>query len=647
MPQTEACSQNFSELDRYFGRLMEKLSGGTNPAVFLAAVLASRSSREGHVCLDLAGIAGKQLIPDLQEGSEGGAMPESMGHFPPVCPTLSAWEGILRASPVVGWPGEYRPLILDGRARLYLYRYWFYEDTLIRFLEGCARSDFAEEFHRIAGKKLSWPELEEILDAVFPEETLNRPERERETELFPNRQKLAALAVLRKPFVVISGSPGTGKTTTAARIIALLDRLSKGQRLRIALAAPTGKAAVRLEEAMKQACVRFNPDFLPGKAMTLHRLLGVIPNSPYFRHRRENPLPYDLVVVDEASMVDLPLMAKLVSALAPASRLILLGDRDQLASVEAGAVLGDLCGPEYAADFFSQSFLEELRKMTGDASSPPVTEKSMPPIADSIISLRKNYRFAESSGIGQLSRAVNGGDVARVFSILKYPSFADIDWQPLPDPLKLTAALKEQFTPYFKEYLRQAGIGGDPDPLFEKFERFRILCALRQGPFGVAAVNALLENMLRQGRAIAGERTWYPGRPVMITRNDYGLGLFNGDVGLTLPGGSGRELSVFFRDPEKGFRRFAPFRLPEHETVYAMTLHKSQGSEFNEVLLILSDPDTPLLTRELVYTGVTRAKERLTLWGHEDVLRQAVSRRISRVSGLRDALWNINLKSTD
>jgi exodeoxyribonuclease V alpha subunit len=277
--------------------------------------------------------------------------------------------------------------------------------------------------------------------------------------------------------------------------------------------------------------------------------------------------------------------------------------------------------------------------MTGELSAPPVNEKSLPPIADSIIFLRKNYRFTESSGIGQLSRAVNRGDVTRVFTILNSPSLGDIDWRPLPDPLKLAASLKEHFIPYFREYLRQAGAHGDPEPLFEKFERFRILCSLRQGPFGVTAVNALLENMLRQGKEIAGDRTWYPGRPVMITRNDYGLGLFNGDVGLTLPDGRGRELSVFFRDPEKGFRRFAPFRLPEHETVYAMTVHKSQGSEFNDILLILSDRDTPLLTRELVYTGITRAKKHLTLWGHENILRQALSKRISRVSGLRDALW--------
>jgi len=636
----------FSDLDRHFGSFMEKLDGGNNPALFLAAALTSRSSREGHVCLDLDGFAGKPLFPDILEEWGPEVMPErsDMSKTPlPVCLHLPRWEEALRHSPVVGRPGEYKPLILDDRSRLYLYRYWLYEDTLIRFLKGCVEPRAAADFCETVEKGFDWEELEESLRHVFPEE---RPS----SRPFPDWQKIAALAVLRKRFVVISGSPGTGKTTTAARIIALLQQLSRGANLRLALTAPTGKAAVRLEEAMKQACARFNPDFQPGKAMTLHRLLGVIPGSPYFRHRRENPLPYDLVVVDEASLVDLPLMAKLVSALSPTSRLLLLGDRDQLASVEAGAVLGDLCGPGDTAHSFSQPFREDIGKITGAFGSLPATANQGAAIAESIISLQKNYRFDEHSGIGQLSQAVNRGDMDRVLAILNASRYADVDWVPLPDPQGLAAALEEHALPYFKELLHQVKhydlMNDNRQELFERFERFRILCALRQGPFGVMAVNSLLENLLRSDRLISGEGKWYPGRPVMMTRNDYGLGLFNGDVGLTLPDRDGRGLSVFFRDAEQGFRRFAPFRLPEHETVYALTVHKSQGSEFNEVLMILSDREAPLLTRELIYTGVTRAKKRLSLWGREEILRQAVSRRIDRGSGLRDALWENELERT-
>jgi len=648
MSPDEVSLYYFSDLDRHFGRFMEKLSGGNNPALFLAAALTSRSSREGHICLDLAGFAGQQLMPDTPdapEETEGEKLQEMPVSHLPVCPTLSIWEEILRSSPIVGRPGEYKPLILDDKARLYLYRYWFYEDTLIRFIKNCVEPPVTDGFSEAGELEISRKELKDILHLVFPEDGSSRSSEGDVLEPSPDWQKIAALAVLQKRFTVISGSPGTGKTTTAARIIALLQQLHKGTKLRIALTAPTGKAAVRLEEAMKQALKRSNPDSQPGKAMTLHRLLGVITGSPYFRYRQGNPLPYDLVVVDEASMVDLPLMAKLVQALSPTARLILLGDRDQLASVEAGAVLGDICGPADAAHYFSKTFLEDIRKLTGDSYFMPVASGNVPPVSSSIVQLRKNYRFDESSGIGQLSKAVNLGEIDRTFSILNSSRFTDINWQALPEPQSLATALKDCFMPDFKEFMQKVKIGDDLEVLFEIFEQFRILCALRQGPFGVLAVNALLENLLRSDRLISGDGKWYPGRPVMITRNDYGLGLFNGDVGLTLPDRKGRGLSVFFRDTETGFRRFAPFRLPKHETVYAMTVHKSQGSEFNEVLFILSDRDAPLLTRELIYTGVTRAKKQLFLWGREEILSRAISRRITRISGLRDALWETGPES--
>ncbi len=640
MESDERFLQVFSDLDRHFGRLMEKFSGRNNPAVFLAASLTSRSCRKGHVCLDLSGCAGKPVIAEVQEDGPADFIPDTPEGLLPVCPSLSSWQEILRASPVVGRPGEYKPLILDDDGRLYLYRYWFYEDLLIRFLEGCADSHKETDFREAEETVFNWPELEESLNRVFPGDW---PTSEYIGKIFekpfPDMQRIAALAVLRKRFVVISGSPGTGKTTTAARILVLLQQLNKGRKLRIALAAPTGKAAIRLEEAMKKAYGSFSPDFQPEKAMTLHRLLGVIPGSPYFRHRPDNPLPYDLVVVDEASMVDLPLMAKLVSALAPASRLLLLGDRDQLASVEAGAVLGDLCGPGDVACFFSQAFLEDIGKITGAPLSFPDEVRLEPAISYCIIFLRKNYRFDKDSGIGRLSSAVNRGDCAGTLAILKSSRFADIDWQILPESGKLGTALKARYLPYLKEYLQAARNPDDLETLFALFERVRIICALRRGPFGVVAINALLEDLLQADGQISGERIWYPGRPVMITRNDYTLGLFNGDVGLTLSDRNDGGLSVFFRDAEKGFRHFSPFRLPQHETVYAMTVHKSQGSEFDEVLMILSDTETPLLTRELIYTGATRAKKRLSLWGREDILQKAVAQRIARRSGLQKAIW--------
>ncbi|SEM14435.1 DNA helicase/exodeoxyribonuclease V, alpha subunit [Syntrophus gentianae] len=647
MESDERFLQVFSDLDRHFGRLMEKFSGRNNPAVFLAAALTSRSCRKGHVCLDLPGCAGKPVIAEVQEDGPADFIPDIPEGLLPVCPSLSSWQEILRASPVVGRPGEYKPLILDDDGRLYLYRYWFYEDLLIRFLEGCADSHTETDFREAEEPVFNWPELEESLHRVFPGDwPTSEYIGKKFEEPFPDMQRIAALAVLRKRFVVISGSPGTGKTTAAARILALLQRLKRGSNLRIALAAPTGKAAIRLEEAMKKACGSFSPEFQPEKAMTLHRLLGVIPGSPYFRHNPDNPLPYDLVVVDEASMVDLPLMAKLVSALYPTSRLLLLGDRDQLASVEAGAVLGDLCGLVEGENSYSPAFLENIGKIAGVPFVFPKTAGPQSPLADSIIFLRKNYRFDKESGIGQLSSAVNQGNFEGALSILKSAHFADIGWQVLPESQNLGLGLKNAVLSYFKEYLQAVRNSEDLERLFTLFERFRILCAFRRGSFGVLAVNVLLENLLRSEGLIYGDGRWYPGRPVMITQNDYALELFNGDVGLTLPDRTDGGLSVFFRDPEKGFRHFAPFRLPEHESVYAMTIHKSQGSEFDEVLMLLSDRETPLLTRELVYTGVTRAKKRLSLWGREDSLRKAISRRTERISGLRSALRQFGCKET-
>ena len=639
MLPNEALLFYFSDLDRHFGRLMEKISGGDNQDVFLAAALTSRSNRGGHVCLDLAEYAGRPLMADIREEPEDEILEEMPESILLSCPPLSIWRETLLACSVVGTPGEYKPLILDDKSRLYLYRYWSYEDTLVRFIKSCGNPAESEDFRQISNLSLDLSGFGHNLQTFFPEDAGQFRFEDDKSKIFPDWQKIAALAVLRNRLVVISGSPGTGKTTTAARALALLQILSRGPKLRIALAAPTGKAAVRLDEAMNSAYARVGLNDQQGKAMTVHRLLGTVAGSPYFRHGPGNPLPYDVIVVDEASMVDLPLMAKLVQALSPASRLILLGDRDQLASVEAGAVLGDLCGPDDAGNFFSQAFRQEIRRMIGESCLPPVPFRHLPPVSDSMVQLQKNYRFDENSGIGQLSRAVNRGDKDRVFSILNSSRCSDIAWENLPDPLGLPRLIEENLIHYFRKYMKMVINNENPEVIFDYFERFRILCALRRGPFGVVSVNALLESMLRSERLIAGSGRWYPGRPIMINRNDYSLGLFNGDVGLTLSEHGGSGLSVFFRDSEGNFRRFAPFRLPEHETVYAMTVHKSQGSEFDEVLMILSDRDAPLLTRELIYTGVSRAKKGLLLWGREEILRQAISRRIKRTSGLRDALW--------
>jgi exodeoxyribonuclease V alpha subunit len=334
-------------------------------------------------------------------------------------------------------------------------------------------------------------------------------------------------------------------------------------------------------------------------------------------------------------MVDLALMSKLVQAIPVSARLILLGDKDQLASVESGAVLGDICdtGNEHG---FSAHFSGLYQKVTGEKIEKYAGMQGKAGLRDSIIQLKKSFRFGPSSGIGEVSKAVNEGDDVHAFNLLKSSSHDDIMWRELPRPEMLPSALKERiitgFALCFKEY--------DYARIFDLFNRMRMVCAVREGPYGVHALNILVERILKNEGLIRQRSRWYPGRPILITRNDYTLKLFNGDVGITLPDPDAEnELRVFFPGPEGNLRKFLPLRLPEHETVFAMTVHKSQGSEFDKVLFLMPDRDVPVLTRELVYTAITRAKAGVEIWGREDIFKTAVSRRTIRASGLRDAFW--------
>jgi exodeoxyribonuclease V alpha subunit len=599
----------FSELDIHFAGLMTRLSGKEDEDVFLAAALVSRATGEGHVCLDLSSVDGEHLFTG-EPGTDG---------F--VCPRLEEWRKKFDSSSVVGRPGDYRPLILDDRSRLYLYRYWDYENILANKIS-----------ERVASKieRVDLPLLKDGLSKFFS------PLENGQTDW----QKLAAFVSVLKKFCVVSGGPGTGKSTLIARIIALILEQRKGNAMRISLAAPTGKAAARLQEAIQNGKETLPveetvKEAVPTEASTIHRLLGTIPGSPYFRHNAENPLPVDMVIVDEASMVDLALMSKFVQALPSDARLILLGDKDQLASVEAGAVLGDICDTGRIHGF-SRDLLNRFREITGDTADISPGNSSGPVIKDSVVELKKNYRFGIESGIRAVSLAVNQGDGNLALRILKSGEYDDIRWKALPEPNALYSVLRENVLHWFKPYLETA----DPIEIFSLFGRFRILCALRKGPYGVSAQNLLVEQVLRDENLIDTDKRWYRGRPVMITKNDYNLGLFNGDIGIILPDPeTDHTLRAFFLSPDWALRSFLPVRLPDHETVYAMTVHKSQGSEFDKALLILPDRHTPVLTRELIYTGITRAKKSIEVWGTERIFVEGVSQRIERSSGLRDGLW--------
>lgn len=607
-----------AEIDLHFADFLDRLGGHLVPDLALAAALVSRAAADGHVCVDLAALDRVELL-EAREGRPA-----------VICPAAEDWMARLRASPVVGCPGDQCPLILDPFGRLYLYRYWSYEQELIDAIDRRTGSDVVPEGRDPAA-------LREALDRLFPDDVLSDG---------IDWQKIAALAVQLKRFCVITGGPGTGKTHTVAKILALLVEQGNGAPIEIMLAAPTGKAAAKLGESLKSArgslaCSPAVRDRLPVAARTIHRMLQPVLGSSGFRYNAANRLPADVVIVDEASMVDLALLSKLVAALADRARLVLIGDKDQLASVEAGAVLGDICD-RGRPHRFSQSFCRTAEKAAGISLSPcDGKDEKKGGLRDSIVNLVRSYRFEEKSGIDALSRAVNRGAGDAVLGLLKTGHGDGIHWNPVASPRELYRQLPQHILEGYRDSLA----AGEPRRALEHLSRFRVLCAVNKGFYGVAAVNRLAEQVLRRSNLTAMESDrsdrWYAGRPVLVTANDYRLGLFNGDIGLTVAAQNAGEesLVVCFADGGGGMRRIPIHRLPALETVFAMTVHKSQGSEFDQVHLILPDTDVPVLTRELIYTAVTRARSKITIWGQERILAAAISRRIVRRSGLRDALW--------
>ena len=607
---------NFNKIDIHFARFIAMLAKENDPDIVLASALVSQVTGDGDVCLDLRTYAGKTI----QSQKEGDSKIR--------CPELPIWREKLIACPAVGPPGEKRPLILDQKNRLYLFRYWEYEHNLVEAIQKKAQRTL---------NNLDYGILKESLRRLFPEVSTDTPD----------RQKLGAIVAALRNLCVISGGPGTGKTTTIAKILAVLLEQSRDQKLKICLAAPTGKASARMAEAIQVAKQELNcrshiKDLIPREASTIHRLLKSIPDSPYFYHNAERQLPADLVVVDEASMVDLALMSKLVMALSDDTHLILVGDKDQLASVEAGSVLGDICGHN-AKDGFVNDFYQEL-DCTGAEKLDPIIQQCHAGrgLHDCIVLLKNNYRFAAESGIGGVSRAVNQGNFERAVSLIADTQRLDINREVYATTGDFYLSLKEQVLEGYTRYFET----GDPHEAIVRFQEFQILCAVKKGPFGVDAINRFSEIVLMErgliDPVVLKNHVWYPGRPVLITRNDYQLGLFNGDIGITMPdvASNGANLRVFFPGSDGKPRVFLPHRLPAHETVFAMTIHKSQGSEFDKIVLVLPNTDSPVLTRELLYTGITRAKERVAIWGHDEILRLTIDRKLKRTSGLRDALWD-------
>ena len=646
-------------LDRAFVRFLKEQQPDASDGVLLAAALASHQLGRGHICLDLRAAladpgATLSLPPEGDETQFGKPLALSSEI------ALEPWVKNLSESSLVATGSGNTPLVLSS-GRLYLRRYWQYMQQVAQGI-----------LQRIADPLFSTnhpaddlPEnLIDRLDVLF--QPLRNPDELEKTEV--HWQSVAAAIAASSAFTVISGGPGTGKTATVVQLLVLLQGLAleKGQNLRICLAAPTGKAAARLTESIGSAVSRLPADIqnrLPLKATTLHRLLGSRPDSRRFAHHSQNPLHVDLLVVDEASMIDLEMMAAILAALPPRARLVLLGDKDQMASVEAGSVLGDICCHAEQAGY-SPATLAWIEKNTGydlKAFAGNGTE-----LDQHVVVLRKSHRFGKDSGIGELAGAVNAGDAVKVAAIWSQ-GFGDIvhlNLQTLDDENFARLLLdgnsggfaragSTEMPVGYRVYLECVHAGPPDDPgaeddwlraVLSAFGRFQLLAAVRNGRWGVEGLNEKSAEILCREGLTGTTEGWYPGRPVMITRNDYSLGLMNGDVGIVLPvaddrGAGQKALKVVFPMADGALKKVPPSRLDDVETVYVMTVHKSQGSEFAHTAMVLPDAMNPILTRELIYTGVTRARNWFTLVSSDmNLLGHAVLRRTHRASGLGELL---------
>lgn len=617
-----------SSLDTQLSRLIQRVGEQMGPRaaagpVALCAAFASQAVRRGHVCADLADPAGW-----VRSGLESKA-PGADDSVPEALPSWQQLRRALEASPLASEQANGCPLVYDAHGRVYLERYARYE------------AHVAQQLRQRAGQvpRVDTTALRTSLAALFPRSVPGRGGP-------MDAQALAAATAVLRRLCIICGGPGTGKTTTVGRTLCLLQelRLQSGRApYSTLLLAPTGKAARRLSGAIGAAIGELPVSdaakaSIPKDAHTVHRALGVLPDPERrFRRDSQSPLAAELVLVDEVSMLDLSLWSRLLAAIPPRARLILLGDKDQLASVEAGAVLGDVYDETRSAEF-SPQFASQIEPLLGQ-SVPVGTQPH--PLQDCLVTLTRSYRYSASSPLGQLARAVHSGDGAATIdalgSGLSSHGRAECRWLVPSEGQSLSALLESSLKPPIVELERQRLTQREPKAALAALSEHQLLCAHRQGKAGVEGLNRRIERWLEQAGLVPSGGRYYAGRPLMVLENDYRLGLFNGDVGVVL-GEAAEAQRAFFGDP--GEPTPVPLsRLPNHESVYACTVHKSQGSEYTRVTCLLPDADSPILTRELLYTAITRGRRGVTLVASEQAVRRAVATQVHRRGGLRQRVW--------
>ncbi len=629
---------------------------------FHLLIALSASLRDGHSCLPISEVAGKRYFTDgLTNASEASNESALQGFEFADVKSLNA---LLAALPLT--EDEQQPIVLR-HGRLYLRRYYQFEQELKQVVQ--ARRVITTEANtnnaQLAENSADFDTIKRIIATLFP--TLANESVSAEADI--DWQAVAVANAMNKDFAIIAGGPGTGKTYTVTKLLAALVMLNAAKNSsksgdddvgntapRIALVAPTGKAAQRLSESISNAVQGFRGsiddkvlDFIPEQAQTIHRLLGVIPEQVNFRHHQENLLAIDILLIDEVSMVDLPMMTRIFRALPASTKVILLGDADQLPSVAVGSVLADFAPrPHVGYSAFNHRYLEQVtgyKTLTLDQSFSSNEQYSA---SDCVTFLMKSRRFDGEGGIGKIANYVINGQYRESWQLLaqsnaeRHAEDNALDEQ--PQLTLLSGSIERWLTPLVEQYYLGLSQCDNVEEAFALLAKFRILSSTRKGPQGVESLNAMVIEILRDKGAIAFNRfdsssknntnALYPSQPIMITENDYRLGVYNGDIGLLWKNAQGHLMAVF-ENGKGGFDWILPSRLPKFDTVYAMTIHKTQGSEFQHVAMVLPEQkDNRLLSRELLYTGITRAKLQLSIASSQHVWQSGVSQQVKRHSGL-------------